>query len=62
MLHPHKDPRTQCCFCGKPFEREPYRTSDGRFWCHEFCATDGEEAEFQQQRRKTSNVWRASVG
>jgi hypothetical protein len=53
MLH-RNELRTQCCFCGKPIVREPYRTSDGRFWCHEFCAEDAEEAQFQQQRRKVS--------
>ena len=54
MLRPPNEPRTRCCFCGKAFETEPYRTGDGRFWCNEFCASDAEEAEFQQQRRKAS--------
>jgi hypothetical protein len=43
-----------CAFCGKSFETEPYRTRDGRFWCNEFCASDGEESEFQRERRKAS--------
>lgn len=53
MLQHHKDLRAYCCcFCSKRLESEPYRTRDGRFWCNEFCAADGEEAEFQRQRRK----------
>ena len=56
MLYRPSEQRTHCGFCGKRLEREPYRTSDGRFWCNEFCASDAEEAEFQQQRRKVSGL------
>jgi hypothetical protein len=54
MLSHHSELQANCCFCGKRFESQPYRTSDGRFWCNEFCASDAEEAEFQDQRRKVA--------
>ena len=54
MLQPYNELRANCCFCSKRLESEPYRTRDGRFWCSEFCAADGEEAEFQRQRRKVA--------
>lgn len=44
--------QTKCAHCGEPFRIkdnhvECWRTSDGEFFCNEFCADDAEQTKFQ---------------
>jgi hypothetical protein len=56
----HEFPRalpTACAHCGQPFPMfnaliQCWRSSDGRYFCNEFCADDAEEAAFQSRTRK----------
>lgn len=49
-----------CAFCSKPLPLvngivQPWRATDGQFFCNEFCADDAEEVRFRshgQARRK----------
>jgi hypothetical protein len=47
---------TCCTFCDQPFRPrdghiEAWRTTNGQYFCSEFCADDAEEAQFQKKRR-----------
>lgn len=51
-----RDAPTTCAYCAKPFPLvndhiECWRSSDGRFYCSEFCADDAEEKAFCAHRR-----------
>jgi hypothetical protein len=50
------DITTCCAFCGKPLptvngQVQPWRASNGQFFCNEFCADDAEEMRFQRHSR-----------
>jgi hypothetical protein len=43
---------TKCAHCGQPFcitndQVECWRSTEGTFFCNEFCADDAEQAKFQ---------------
>jgi hypothetical protein len=45
-----------CAFCAKPLpivngEVQPWRATDGQFFCNEFCADDAEEVRFRRHGR-----------
>jgi hypothetical protein len=47
---------TTCAFCGKSLpivngQVQPWRASNGQFFCNEFCADDAEEVWFQTHGR-----------
>jgi hypothetical protein len=49
---------TKCARCGQPFRIldlhvECWRSSNGEFFCSEFCAEDAEEAAFQARRKQS---------
>jgi hypothetical protein len=49
---------TKCVRCGQPFRivdhhMECWRSSNGEFFCSEFCAEDAEEAAFQAQHKQS---------
>jgi hypothetical protein len=51
-----KDLAACCAFCGKPLpivngEVQPWRATDGQFFCNEFCADDAEEVRFRRHGR-----------
>jgi hypothetical protein len=51
----HSTP-TKCAHCSQPLRIvdahvECWRSSNGKFFCSEFCAEDAEEAEFQGRRK-----------
>jgi hypothetical protein len=46
----------RCAFCGKRLpvvngEPQPWRASNGQFFCNEFCADDAEEVRFRRHGR-----------
>jgi len=58
LLDPHDivhETPTACAHCRRPFpivgdHVECWRSSDGRFFCSEFCADDAEETTFCARR------------
>jgi hypothetical protein len=45
---------TRCARCGEPlriteFGLQCWRSSDGEFYCNEFCADDADEAAFRSR-------------
>jgi hypothetical protein len=51
---PATDAATRCAFCRKALpvvngQPQPWRASNGQFFCNEFCADDAEEASFQKR-------------
>jgi hypothetical protein len=55
-LFSKKDDAACCAFCGKRLptvngELQPWRASDGQFFCNEFCADDAEEVRFRRHGR-----------
>jgi len=47
---------TCCAFCGKSLpivngQVQPWRASNGQYFCNEFCADDAEEMRFQRHGR-----------
>ena len=47
---------TCCAFCSKLLpivngQVQPWRASNGQFYCNEFCADDAEEMRFQRRGR-----------
>jgi hypothetical protein len=51
----------RCTFCNKPLRPrdghiEAWRSPSGQYFCTEFCADDAEEAQFQMERRASSDV------
>jgi len=51
---------TTCVFCGKSLptvngQVQPWRASNGQFFCNEFCADDAEEMYFQRHGRMDHN-------
>ena len=47
---------TKCAHCSQPLRIvdthvECWRSSNGKFFCSEFCAEDAEEAAFQAERK-----------
>jgi hypothetical protein len=52
---------TTCAFCGKSLpivngQVQPWRASNGQFFCNEFCADDAEEMRFQSHGRSDAKV------
>jgi hypothetical protein len=46
---------TMCARCDRPFlivnsHVEAWRSSDGRYFCNEFCAEEADQAAFQERR------------
>jgi hypothetical protein len=51
----------RCTFCKKPLRLRDgqiaaWRSPSGQYFCTEFCADDAEEAQFQMERRASSDV------
>jgi hypothetical protein len=57
----HADAAACCASCAKPLpiangELQPWRATNGLFFCNEFCADDAEEALFQSRGRAARKV------